>query len=116
MSTPGYVFRDGGVTPPLHPDDVNTQAHEVLAQQEQHIQPSTAISVHAPLAQGTSASHELAVSNHEILGTVQQAGKEDSLTNLGWQDNHAFTAAPQLIGGIDNEDFFTLLRRFNKVR
>jgi hypothetical protein len=55
----------------------------------------------------------LATSQRELTGAVKDAGKEDTTTNLGWQANA--DRVDQLVGGIDNDDLWTLVRRFNKV-
>jgi hypothetical protein len=112
----GYVFRDGGTTPPLHPDEPFPASEAVLQLQEEQIKPITTkpitATAAAPLGQATSTSHELAVGDYEILGAAQEAGKEDHITNLGWQANSK--DIDTLVGGLPNEDLWTLVRRFNK--
>lgn len=127
MPTPGYVFRDGGTTPPnelaestaLEPRPgaapVNTRPQTVAQAQPGagpfDGRPQTV--KQSPIAQNTSESHALATENHELQGAAQQAGKEARTTNLGWQANAKGVAT--LIGGIPNEELWTLIRRFNKV-
>ena len=67
----------------------------------------------APLAQNTSTSHQLAIDQHQIHGAVQEAGKEDRITNLGWQANAV--GLDTLVGGMPNEELWTLVRRFNRA-
>lgn len=64
-----------------------------------------------------TASHELAEeSKHEdadMKGSCQFNHNDVEVKNLGWND--AVSKVPQpLIGGLKNEDLWTLLRRFNK--
>ncbi|EXJ87947.1 hypothetical protein A1O1_04874 [Capronia coronata CBS 617.96] len=101
MPPPGYVFRDGGTTPPAeeHPDpEVRRQALEAN-------KPITATS-QAPLGQNTSTSHQLATETQEIQGAAQRAGKEDTTTNLGWQANAV--GVETLVGGLPNDELWTL--------
>ena len=65
------------------------------------------------LEQNTSESHALATEHQELTGAAQEAGKEARITNLGWQANANGVAT--LVGGIPNEELWTLVRRFNKV-
>jgi Protein of unknown function (DUF3292) len=120
MPTPGYVFRDGGATPPPEENPQsefrqrNTQA--IKPKQSPQIpdskKPITATSI-APLGQNTSTSHQLAADHHAIHGTVKDAGKLDGTTNLGWQANAE--GVDTLVGGLPNEELWTLVRRFNKA-
>ncbi|OAL36366.1 hypothetical protein AYO20_04262 [Fonsecaea nubica] len=110
MPTPGYVFRDGGDTPAEEKPDPefrqpNTQAPK-----------PPAVTANAPLAQNTTTSHQLATGvtgDHEVQGAVQRAGKEDRTTNLGWQANAV--GVDNLVGGLPNDELWTLIRRFNKA-
>ena len=108
MPTPGYVFRDGGATPPPeeNPDSEFRKRITTAAK------PITA-TAQAPLGQETSTSHILATQQHELSGAVKEAGKEDHITNLGWQANAK--GVDTLVGGLPNEELWTLIRRFNKV-
>jgi hypothetical protein len=65
------------------------------------------------LEQKPSESHALATENHELKGAAQEAGKEAHITDLGWQANAEGVAT--LVGGLPNEELWTLIRRFNKV-
>lgn len=108
MPTPGYVFRDGGTTPPLErePDS------ELRRRLQRGARARDAVR-HGPLTQNTSTSHQLAVGDTDTRGAAQRAGTLAGTTNLGWQKNAK--GVDQLVGGIDNDDLWTLIRRFNKV-
>ncbi|KIW80599.1 hypothetical protein Z517_07215 [Fonsecaea pedrosoi CBS 271.37] len=101
MPTPGYVFRDGGDTPAEEKPDPefrqpNTQAPK-----------PPAVTANAPLAQNTTTSHQLATGatgDHEVQGAVQRAG---------WQANAV--GVDNLVGGLPNDELWTLIRRFNKA-
>jgi hypothetical protein len=59
-------------------------------------------------------SHELANANHEYKGAAQLDHGQTEVKDLGWNDSGGI---PQpLVGGLPNEELWTLLRRFNKVR
>lgn len=110
MPTPGYYFRDGGTTPA---DEIDNPANTEFRQRiTKGAKPVTATRK-APLGQETSTSHILATQNHAIQGAAQQAGKIDGITNLGWQKNAK--GVDTLVGGLDNDDLWMLIRRFNKV-
>lgn len=108
MPTPGYYFRDGGTTP-LEEKDQDTEFRQRILQAKKPV----AATKKAPLGQETSTSHVLATENHDIHGAVQEAGKEDHITNLGWQKNAK--GVDNLVGGLDNDDLWMLIRRFNKA-
>lgn len=63
--------------------------------------------------EGTTFSHALAAESQEDEGTAQQDHGKDVL-DLGWNEKKQDIAAP-LIGGMDNEELWLLVRRFNKV-
>jgi hypothetical protein len=117
MPTPGYVFRDGGTTPPT---EVETTALESGANATQaNAEPATPPPPPPPppqnplLEQKTSESHALATESHDLKGAAQKAGQEAQTTNLGWQANAKGVAT--LVGGLPNEELWTLVRRFNRV-
>ena len=113
MPTPGYYFRDGGATPPGERTDPMGNDHADFRRRiAQPKKPVTATSK-APLGQETSTSHVLATQNHAIQGAAQEAGKDDNITNLGWQKNAK--GVDTLVGGLDNDELWMLIRRFNKV-
>jgi Protein of unknown function (DUF3292) len=108
MPPPGYVFRDGGTTPPAE-ENPNSEFRQRITQAKK---PVTA-TAQAPLGQNSSTSHQLATGQHELGGAVHDAGKEDRTTNLGWQANAV--GVDQLVGGLPNDELWTLVRRFNKA-
>ena len=108
MPTPGYYFRDGGATPPPE-ENANSEFRQRISKATK---PVTA-TAQAPLGQDSSTSHQLATGQHELRGAVQEAGKEDRTSNLGWQANAV--GVDQLVGGLPNDELWTLVRRFNKV-
>ncbi|KAI1371587.1 hypothetical protein F4677DRAFT_435067 [Hypoxylon crocopeplum] len=57
-------------------------------------------------------SHALATDDHEEKGLAQQEHDEE-VVDLGWNEKKEEIAAP-LVGGLDNEDLWLLIRRFNK--
>ena len=59
-------------------------------------------------------SHVLANDDHEIKGHTQIRSGEDEIEDLGWNEKKEDIAAP-LVGGMDNEELWLLLRRFDKV-
>jgi len=58
-------------------------------------------------------SHALANADHEEKGAAQHDHGDVEVKNLGW--NEKPTNVPQLVGGLPNEELWTLIRRFNKV-
>ena len=62
---------------------------------------------------GTTFSHALANDDHEQKGHIQIHGEDDEIEDLGWNEKKEDIAAP-LVGGMDNEELWLLLRRFNK--
>ena len=112
MPTPGYVFRDSGTTPSVELDNpIGTikAPPSSLSQKSAGLSPSAKSS----FQQKPTHSHTLATIDQETKGAAQHAGKEDSITNLGWQANGKDVAT--LVGGLSNGDLWTLIRRFNKV-
>lgn len=66
------------------------------------------------LAEEPTLSHALATDDHEEKGLAQQEHDEE-VVDLGWNEKKHGIPAP-LVGGLDNEDLWLLVRRFNKVR
>ncbi|KAI0206584.1 hypothetical protein F4808DRAFT_534 [Astrocystis sublimbata] len=64
------------------------------------------------LAEEPTLSHSLAMADHEEKGVVQQARVEET-ADLGWNQKKEKVSNP-LVGGLDNEDLWLLIRRFNK--
>ena len=66
------------------------------------------------LHEGPTASHALATSPTEETGLVQLEHDEE-VKDLGWNEPKEAIPAP-LVGGMENEDLWVLVRRFDKVR
>lgn len=67
------------------------------------------------MAEEPTLSHALAVDDHEEKGRAQLDHEEEDVVDLGWNEKKERIAAP-LVGGLNNEDLWLLVRRFNKVR
>ncbi|KAK3689027.1 hypothetical protein B0T22DRAFT_490571 [Podospora appendiculata] len=65
------------------------------------------------LPQGSTLSHALANDGQDVKGRAQQDHAEDEVLDLGWNEEKKDIAAP-LVGGMDNEELWLLVRRFNK--
>jgi hypothetical protein len=59
-------------------------------------------------------SHALATQDHDIKGHAQLDHEEAEVKDLGWDEDAEHIPAP-LVGGLENEDLWVLVRRFNKV-
>jgi hypothetical protein len=59
-------------------------------------------------------SHELANADHEEKGAAQLGHRQTEVRDLGWNDEPPDVPSP-LVGGLPNEELWTLIRRFNKV-
>lgn len=66
------------------------------------------------LHEGPTISHALATSPTEEPGLVQ-LDHDEEVRDLGWNEPKEAIPAP-LVGGMDNEDLWVLVRRFDKVR
>jgi hypothetical protein len=64
---------------------------------------------HAP-----TDSHALATEDHEDKGFAQLDHDEPEVKDLGWDQKAEHVPAP-LVGGLENEELWVLVRRFNKV-
>lgn len=64
------------------------------------------------LAEGPSLSHALATADHDEKGLAQK-DHDDEVLDLGWNQKKQEVSEP-LVGGMDNEDLWLLIRRFNK--
>ncbi|ROW04747.1 hypothetical protein VMCG_04718 [Cytospora schulzeri] len=71
-----------------------------------------AIEASNTLAEDPSLSHALATDDHDEKGLAQQEHAEEVL-DLGWNEKKQDVAEP-LVGGMDNEELWLLVRRFNK--
>ncbi|KAH8882138.1 hypothetical protein GQ53DRAFT_885822 [Thozetella sp. PMI_491] len=95
VTTVGEVVMD--FLPVPHPASLDPEAHE------------TANS----MAETPTLSHSLAVRAPEEQGAVQQRHCGEDVADLGWNEKKEAIAAP-LVGGMDNEELWKLIRRFNK--
>lgn len=59
-------------------------------------------------------SHELANADHEEKGYAQLHHRQTEVKDLGWNESPSEVPNP-LVGGLQNEELWTLIRRFNKV-
>ncbi|KAI9843018.1 MAG: hypothetical protein M1837_006649 [Sclerophora amabilis] len=60
-----------------------------------------------------TASHAIAVADHEEKGAAQEDNDAIEVKDLGWHSDLQELPAP-LIGGLPNGELWTLIRRFNK--
>jgi len=60
-----------------------------------------------------TASHALAVADHDEKGHAQTTHDAEDVKDLGWNEPGDKIANP-LVGGMRNEDLWLLIRRFNK--
>ncbi|KAF4552227.1 Hypothetical protein D9617_10g072070 [Elsinoe fawcettii] len=67
---------------------------------------------HTSLTQEATASHALAMADHDEKGVAQQSHGSE-VRDLGWNEPKEQIAAP-LVGGLENEELWVLVRRFNK--
>lgn len=129
MPTPGYVFKDGQ---PIPDSDAPDQSHEIGSEvpskegiatdkatiQAQQVADSPAIANPSKLSYGIDApteSHALAFGHDaEIKGAAQEHHFDNEVRDLGWND-HPDNVPKPLVGGLQNEDLWLLVRRFNRV-
>lgn len=128
MPTPGYVFRDSGITPPAEEESENqkrqlsldnSQSSKTTTQPSSHTSRSSQSSRQtqsflSPLQEKSSDSHALAAADHDVKGAAQLAGQTSDLSDLGWRSHPKDLGT--LVGGLSNEQLWILIRRFNKVR
>ena len=122
MGMPGYVFKDGGPIPDndMHGGRAGQGVPGSQAPLPQTPKDSaTSIStMNTPPSSGSSDgdapsdSHALAMADHDEKGAAQKTSTDGEVTNLGWHDHPS--DVDHLVGGLDNEDLWTLIRRFNK--
>jgi hypothetical protein len=58
-------------------------------------------------------SHALANADHDMKGAAQVDHGAVEVRDLGWNKDEK--TIPPLVGGLPNEELWTLIRRFNKV-
>jgi Protein of unknown function (DUF3292) len=115
MPTPGYYFRDSGTTPPAEEEGDTLRRRLTLGDQYQSIpNPQSPLAGNKPIQAKATDSHALAVADHEVKGAAQEAGKTGEVTDLGWRSPPK--DIDTLVGKLPNEELWTLVRRFNKVR
>lgn len=131
---PGYVFKDGGPIPdselkdPDHPANTQPGAEPMMERADQELATRTSTSTNsnsvasimntptssASASNAPSDSHALAsADDHEIKGAVQTNHEEGEVRDMGWNDKPTDVPTP-LVGGLPNEELWTLVRRFNK--
>lgn len=67
------------------------------------------------LVDDPTLSHALATEDHEVTGLAQQDHDHDGeVLDLGWNQKKQEIAQP-LVGGLDNEELWLLIRRFDKA-
>ena len=133
MPAPGYVFKDGGPIPDSELKDSPSAApgssvptpQPASSSNDPVSRPSTSNSstaniINTPSSGSTesgaapSDSHALATADdHEILGAVQKDQEEGEVRDMGWKKSPD-EVPKELVGGLQNEELWTLVRRFNK--
>ncbi|KAI4278492.1 MAG: hypothetical protein LQ337_000975 [Flavoplaca oasis] len=117
MPMPGYVFRDGQPIPDSDPKSqpdggqLGTSSTDMT-----RVSTSTSSAMNTPTSSAADGdhptdSHALANADHDHKGAAQ-VNEHETVKNLGW--NHHPNDVPDLVGGLDNEELWTLIRRFNK--
>lgn len=66
------------------------------------------------LGQSATISHALANADHDEKGHAQQ-DHDNEVKDLGWNETNKNIPNP-LVGGLQNDGLWVLIRRFNKVR
>lgn len=114
MPTPGYVFKDGG---PIPDDDLaEHQSSQVILGDTSRTSTTNSSMLNTPRS-STSAlnapsdSHTLANMEHEEKGAAQ-INDSDEVKDLGWNADPENVS--NFVGGLSNEELWTLVRRFNK--
>ena len=117
MPTPGYVFRDGGPIPDSELQETRNQTlgHQGNSEPVTRTSTSNSSYIDTPtsssnVSNAPSDSHALANAQHEEKGAVQKNQKEGEVRDMGWREQ----PTDVLVGGLPNEELWTLVRRFNK--
>ena len=129
MPTPGYVFKDGGPIPDSDLKETRKFDDLGTSTAQEHLQDtvsrtstsnasnssSTAAAINTPTSgsdgEPPSDSHALATASHEVQGAVQRNSTEGEVRDMGFQTS---PVPKELVGGLNNEELWTLVRRFNK--
>ena len=114
MPTPGYVFKDGG---PIPDDELKgPQTSQNILGDTTRPSTTNSSTLNTPTS-STSAlnapsdSHALALADHEEKGAAQHNASEE-VKDLGWDSDPKHV--PTMVGGLPNEELWTLIRRFDK--
>ena len=109
MSTTNPPVSSGAPAPgtegPALPPDVIVQAQRLDDEPEV---------VETDYAAPPTESHELAMADHDEKGAAQLDHGQTEVRDLGWSQPVEDAPVP-LVGGLPNEQLWTLVRRFNKV-
>lgn len=117
MPMPGYVFRDGQPIPDSELQEQQQGLHAGASSTDMtRVSTSTGSPINTPTSSATDGdhptdSHALANADHEEKGAAQ-INEHGKVKNLGWNEHPK--EVPTLVGGLDNEDLWALIRRFNK--
>lgn len=117
---PGYVFKDGGPIPDselkeqesAHGAGATTHQDATRASTSNSSTFSTPTSSASLLSNHPTESHALALNVHDEPGAVERTSTEGEAQDLGWFRDPQHV--PTLVGGLQNEELWMLLRRFNK--
>ncbi|KAL8716447.1 MAG: hypothetical protein Q9220_000354 [cf. Caloplaca sp. 1 TL-2023] len=117
MPMPGYVFRDGQPTPDSELKEQQEGAHLGPASHDlTRVSTSNSSAVDTPSSSTTDGdhptdSHALANADHDEKGAAQ-VNSPGKVKDLGWNEHP--DEVPGLVGGLDNEELWALIRRYNK--
>ncbi|KAL8734594.1 MAG: hypothetical protein Q9181_003160 [Wetmoreana brouardii] len=116
MPMPGYVFRDGQPIPDSELEQQQGLHAGASATDMTRVSTSTGSDINTPTSSATDVdhptdSHALANADHEEKGAAQ-FNEHGKVKNLGWNEHPK--EVPDLVGGLDNDDLWALIRRFNK--
>jgi hypothetical protein len=98
----GVVYQD------LHP-----VGHPAAQPNTYNTAPTTITDAAQNLTEEPTASHALAQADIDVKGLAQLPHNAE-VKDLGWNEPPSKIPAP-LVGGMDNEELWVLVRRFNKV-
>lgn len=114
---PGYVFRDGQPIPDSEMQEQQPGLQVAPSSTDMtRVSTSTSSAMNTPASSTTDSdhptdSHALANADHNEKGAAQ-VNEHDMVKNLGWNEHPK--EIPGLVGGLDNDDLWALVRRFNK--
>ncbi|KAK5129711.1 hypothetical protein LTR08_002955 [Meristemomyces frigidus] len=103
MAMQGVVYKD--LIAPGMEEDVITSPDSPTANKRQ--QPNT-------LSDEPTASHALAMADHDTKGHAQLDSGGGEVKDLGWKQDADDIPKP-LVGGMPNDELWVLIRRFNKI-